>query len=340
MGDWPQIEDVSGNGIHGTATNMEQADVASDSPGGTFSTKSLAFGGTDESVNMSDALDFDRLEPFSVSFWIKAGSIVGAPGLTIIGKLGSSPEFAGWEIYVDNVGHVVFQFIHDVSVLDVVQVYGNTIVWRNNAWHHFVITYSGSGTAAGVLFYLDGSPLAGITNNDTLTGSTLSNGVLALGARLVDSSSYLTASLYEVSVYSDVLGAAEVTWIYNAGVPRDLLDGAAPDNLEGWWRMGDEVSWPQQQVPVTAPTTQNPDDHDQVLAGVIEPAPPVQYYRMRGVDQTCPAIQQPAYVSWTSEGSPDWLASLLSPSDLPCGSDPSTDVVDIQVAGEWQVVYE
>jgi len=62
----------------------------------------------------------------------------------------------------------------------------------------------------------------------------------------------------------------------------------------------------------------------------------VEYYYMRGIDQTCPAIQQPAYVYWTAQDAPDWLATLLTPGDLPCGTDPSTDVVDINIAGRWQ----
>jgi hypothetical protein len=64
----------------------------------------------------------------------------------------------------------------------------------------------------------------------------------------------------------------------------------------------------------------------------------VQHFRMRGIDSTCPAGQQPAYVYWNVEDAPDWTAALLSPSALPCGSDPLTDVTDIQIAASWQVV--
>jgi len=40
-------------------------------------------------------------------------------------------------------------------------------------------------------------------------------------------------------------------------------------------------------------------------------------------------------VYWTVEGESDWNATALDPGDLPCGTDPSTDVDDIQIAGEW-----
>jgi len=58
-------------------------------------------------------------------------------------------------------------------------------------------------------------------------------------------------------------------------------------------------------------------------------------FKMRGIDQTCPSRQQPAYVYWVVEGEPDPHASELDPADLPCGVDPATDVVDIQVAQRW-----
>lgn len=66
-----------------------------------------------------------------------------------------------------------------------------------------------------------------------------------------------------------------------------------------------------------------------------ETPPPTVYYRMRGIDTTCPPAQQPAYVYWTVENDPDFTAAHLDPLDLPCGSDPLTDVVDIQIAASW-----
>jgi hypothetical protein len=59
------------------------------------------------------------------------------------------------------------------------------------------------------------------------------------------------------------------------------------------------------------------------------------YFRMRATDITCPEVQQPAYVYWTVEGCSDWNADQLDPGDLPCGTDPSTDLDDIQIAAAW-----
>lgn len=58
-----------------------------------------------------------------------------------------------------------------------------------------------------------------------------------------------------------------------------------------------------------------------------------QYFRMRGIDSTCPS--QPTYVYWIVADEPDLDASRLPASALPCGSDPSADVTDVHIAYSW-----
>jgi hypothetical protein len=59
-----------------------------------------------------------------------------------------------------------------------------------------------------------------------------------------------------------------------------------------------------------------------------------EYFKMRGVDQTCPS--QPTYIYWVVQDAPDLTAAQLDPGDLPCGTDPSTDVIDIEIAMTWR----
>ena len=69
--------------------------------------------------------------------------------------------------------------------------------------------------------------------------------------------------------------------------------------------------------------------------GVDATPPPITYYKMRGVDQTCPAVQQPAYVYWVVETAPDTGAAQATLGDLIFGTDPLTDIVEIEVAHRW-----
>ena len=60
-----------------------------------------------------------------------------------------------------------------------------------------------------------------------------------------------------------------------------------------------------------------------------------RYFQMRGRDQTCPAGQQPAWVEWVVSGSADATGAQATVGDLICGTDPSTDLVEIHVAASW-----
>lgn len=77
-----------------------------------------------------------------------------------------------------------------------------------------------------------------------------------------------------------------------------------------------------------------PVGFDFTISDPIAPEEVATYYRMRGRDSICPV--QPAYVYWTVTSEPDLDASELNPSELPCGSDPLLDVVDISIAFTWR----
>ncbi|MHA2426443.1 MAG: LamG-like jellyroll fold domain-containing protein [Candidatus Hermodarchaeia archaeon] len=248
-----QISDMSRLVNHATATNTEAGDFTTDTPGGEaqysvdlndhlFSIRSIDFDGSNDYVTMGNAYAFDRLDPFSVSFWIKTtdtGQVV------IMGNLDLTPEYEGWEIYMDTSEYLVFQLVHDGAVgPNMLQVRNNSNAWRDGTWRHWCITYDGSSAAAGVTMYLDGSPVATTTNNDSLTGSTISTAEMGFGCRVSESSYFFAGKLDEVSIYDKELTAGEVSAIYNGGDPTDLSLLSTAGNLAGWWRMGEGDAYP------------------------------------------------------------------------------------------------
>ncbi len=80
--------------------------------------------------------------------------------------------------------------------------------------------------------------------------------------------------------------------------------------------------------------TQPVDGH--VAASFVLITTFIEFFKMRGRDQTCPAGQQPAYVYWTVQDVADPTAAFAMASDLICGSDPLTDIVEIEVAMRWR----
>jgi hypothetical protein len=57
---------------------------------------------------------------------------------------------------------------------------------------------------------------------------------------------------------------------------------------------------------------------------------------MRARDSVC-AIQ-PAYVYWEVTGTPDMTGAECPPANLPCGTTPTTDLVDFAIALEWEEI--
>lgn len=237
----PTVRDLSGNNYTGTATNMEVLDVLGDVPGDTtvYTTKSVRFEGTDEYVTMGDVLDFDRTNPFSVSLWVKIPP--SATTAYVVSKI-QTPGPKGWDVYV-SAASVGFE-LANANPGPHITVYVLKSLF-DGEWHHIVATWNGDVTpgAGGAKIYVDGvmGPMG--VASDTLASNSISNtGSFMLGQLL--STGFYLGFMDEVSVYSKELLQADVSWIYNSGVPRSLSAGGAPSNLVGWWRMGEGDTFP------------------------------------------------------------------------------------------------
>jgi len=89
----------------------------------------------------------------------------------------------------------------------------------DNTWHHFIVTYDGSSTLAGLKLYVDGTEERDTTGSTvtTMTNSMLGeNNEFCLGAREAGNQPF-TGMLDECAVWSRELTAAEVTTLYNSG---------------------------------------------------------------------------------------------------------------------------
>lgn len=234
----PTVRDLSGSNFTGTMQNMEAGDIVADVSGGTFATKSLLFGGTDEYVAIGNVLDYERTSPFSISFWFKT---TDASGPYLINKMGAATAYRGYGVAMETTGELTFVLRNDNATTNRILVRTVTSGYNGGTWHHAVWTYDGSSTAAGCKCYIDGSSVSLTTVTDALSGTIVTTDPLWLGAAYYGGvpGSYYTGNLDEVSIHSKALSSTEVTWIYNSGAPRNLKDSAAPSGLVAWWRLGE-----------------------------------------------------------------------------------------------------
>ena len=199
-------------------------------------TKSLLLNGTTQYVSIGNiaALDFTGAAPFSVTGWIKPTSFTA--GNMIISKMpGVLASTSGWLFYTDGVGRLRFfiggptgsVFVHTTAGLS------------TGTWYHVAMTYSGSGTAAGVNLYINGVVQAKTTVTDTYSASAANTADVRLGAR-ADGSLFFPGNLFAVTPWSTALSGANITALYNAGVPIDARLSAAAASIIAYYRCGND----------------------------------------------------------------------------------------------------
>jgi|SaaInlV_125m_DNA_1040241.scaffolds.fasta_scaffold00245_16 hypothetical protein len=104
-------------------------------------------------------------------------------------------------------------------------------------WYHFVGIYDGSK----LLLYVDGVL---IDDSVSLTGSLPSTtSGLFIGSYGFNNNTTFDGSLSNASIWNTALTSAQVTEIYNEGVPSNLNNHSAYSNLVSWWQLGSNSSF-------------------------------------------------------------------------------------------------
>ena len=116
----------------------------------------------------------------------------------------------------------------------------------SSSWVHVAITYSGNELASGLKIYFDNVLQSTSTNSNNLTGSLVSGQdiYLAFNPNAVSHIDYYDGWMDEYSVYDIELTSGQITAIYNAGNPNNILGLPTSGSVIAWWRMGDGSTFP------------------------------------------------------------------------------------------------
>ena len=175
---------------------------------------------------------------FSVSLWMKSSATTWG---CMIGKQLNGSTYTGWGIFQNPTAGGKF-FVAMFSVLGSNTQGVRTQVggFNDGNWHHVCVTYDGSSTAAGLTVYVDGSSEPLDIDTGTLTGSILTSETMSIGSRgSTTPGAFYNGRIDEVSMFNIELSAAQITELYNAGVPDDVLTHSAAANLDAYYRLGD-----------------------------------------------------------------------------------------------------
>ena len=176
------------------------------------------FGGVDDTINFGNVLAYEKDEAFSWAGWLKP--ITGSnntflTNITQAVKKGYSLSLVGNEIRVD-----LFSSASNLIRVD------STAVITLNAWNSFMFSYDGSGTAAGVLMWVNGN--AGqITQIDGLTTSIVSANDLVFGERPGSTVDY-NGLADELVNWNRVMTGTDASDFYNGGAGIQVVQAGSP----------------------------------------------------------------------------------------------------------------
>jgi hypothetical protein len=229
------IEDSSSNSNDGTSSGMTQANLVQSDLSFTsgYSPFALDFDGANDYI---DCGNDSSLVPSSltISLWFKTSGSASAIPRLLNKSYGGSP----YDSYFIRINNGVLNFKIGVSSASV-QIAGTTNV-VDGEWHNVIGTYDGSQ----LKLYLDGnSEATPVSETRAIVGNTSFN--LTLGCELgaYGFSWPFTGSMSNVSIWNVGLTSAQVTEIYNEGVPSNLNNHSAYSNLLSWWQLGSNSSF-------------------------------------------------------------------------------------------------
>ena len=167
-------------------------------------------------VEVSDPPQFDADTPFSVSLWAYP---TGKGAVALVSKMDDRAANRGYDVLLED-GKVAVHLIHRWPD-SAVKVLTRSAL-PSDAWHQLVVTYDGSGKAAGVKVYAGGKPQPLAVVNDTLKGTIRTDKPLHLGKR--QTANAFVGKLDDVQFFSVALTGEDAAELA-AGRPVPLASG-------------------------------------------------------------------------------------------------------------------
>ncbi len=155
------------------------------------------------SIHLGGAGDFETNDPFSCGAWIRPA---GKGHMAVIAKMDDPSGFRGYDLYLGD-GKVYAHFIHNWDN-NAIRINSREVLVPENTWHHVLVTYDGSGKAAGVKLYVDGKPVPVEVTHDRLQGSIRTEASLNIGRR--NPGAPFQGLIDEVRIFGRELRVAEV----------------------------------------------------------------------------------------------------------------------------------
>jgi hypothetical protein len=192
---------------------------------------SFIFDGINQFIEVADADDLSfgdgvTDQPFSFSSWLYLDAFPSTPNGIIFEKNNE------YRLRINQSGRLFFELLTNAS-----NRLGRRYISLSgdlSTWLHIVCTYDGSKTNAGMKIYVNDVQVDnGNQNAGSYTGMTNGSGTLTL----MGTTDYIDGNANHFSVIAKELSAAEVTELYNGGLPIDITTASFVSDIVSHWAM-------------------------------------------------------------------------------------------------------
>jgi lysophospholipase L1-like esterase len=197
------VQDTSGNGLHGTATAVSYTT-------GKIGAQAAQFDGASSNVSIPKSVTDD----FTVAMWVKTTDTAGSAGNNWwAGKALVDGEVSGgaadWGTAIVN-----GKFVLGVGSTGGDTTIASSVNINDGTWHHVLATRN-NGTGA-MAVYVDGVSRGTGTGP---TGSRSAPSALRIGTNLPGWGAFLNGTLDDVRLYNRILSASEITALASGAKP-------------------------------------------------------------------------------------------------------------------------
>jgi hypothetical protein len=194
-----------------------------------------------EALEIADAGDFDRDQPFTAAAWVKLSS--GSQMGSVMSRMDDRHDYRGWDMWIEN-GQVATHIINRWDS-DAIKVLANANL-KPRKWNHLMITYDGSGKAEGVSIYVNGERQQTTPVVNRLKGTIHTEVPFKIGQRNTTSRLDGT-SIEDVRLYNRALSASEAARLAKASraawlatLPQKKRNKSQINEMFEWWLVSED----------------------------------------------------------------------------------------------------
>ena len=190
-------------------------------------------GGTNEFLDLGQAVSFDNTNAFSYGAWVKLHGKTGA----VLSKMEDGPGYRGFDLLINDAKaevHLVNKFPDNA-----IKVVTKDAL-PTNAWLHLMVTYDGSNKAGGLRIFVNGKSRPLDTPTDKLSASIRTDAPLLIGTRI--KAFPFNGLIDDVRFYNRRLKTEEVANLTThanlllAKIPADKRDDEQKSALKDYFR--------------------------------------------------------------------------------------------------------